>query len=386
MSGALCSVITMGMTLAACGGGSTRATQDATARIDAAPPPVRTVTPIHIAPTGVTSSAVHDIAVDAAGGVWATTDHFVMYQPKGGAMRRFSASDGLALRDGGAVFAGVGAGRGGQAVIGTRGHYVDVVDVQGDGSLAVHHVAITDPRHVEKVTMGISIVLDPGSAYGGTAWVGAEHGTAAIHGISDPAGYCWGNEGCFEEHRHPGPDGNPSGTVGGLAVCANHDLWTGDEHWLARMPWGGNGSMPDFWAVGAPNGYPDPLIDAFPGAADEIDALVCDRNAVLWVGSFGQGLLEYDTNTGAMRYFDTANALPEMIVTSIAEDVDGSIWVATQDRGIARYWPGEDRWTYYTADSGLKSDYVQSIAVDATSTPRRVLIGDDMGLSEYTGD
>src|SRR5262245_3718605 len=66
---------------------------------------------------GLDGIKVHDVAVDGGGGVWATTDDFVLYLPLGGTPRRYRATDGLAEGDGKAVFAGVGAGRAGQAFI-----------------------------------------------------------------------------------------------------------------------------------------------------------------------------------------------------------------------------------------------------------------------------
>src|SRR2546429_3863913 len=96
---------------------------------------------------GVDKIKVHDVAVDEGGGVWAATDALVVYLPRGSSPRRYSARDGLATGDTHATFAGVGAGRAGQAFIGTLGRYADVVDVQPSGHLSVHHLTLTNPIH-----------------------------------------------------------------------------------------------------------------------------------------------------------------------------------------------------------------------------------------------
>src|SRR5262249_14603121 len=149
----------------------------------------------------------------------------------------------------------------------------DVVDVQAYGKLSIHHLTITDPIHAMHIQRGLRFAVDLGSAYGGTVWIGSEHGHAAVHGIA--SGYCCGTYGCFEERGHSDPGGGPAGDVRGLAVCPDHSLWTGDAWWVARMSWGAQGTMPDFWAV-EPNGYPAPGIDAFPGVDDNINAMACD--------------------------------------------------------------------------------------------------------------
>jgi hypothetical protein len=334
---------------------------------------------------GVTGELVHDVAVDTGGGVWATTDHYVVYQARGAAPRRLDAHDGLATGDPLVPFLGIGAGNPGQAFVGTRGKYLDVVDVAASGAVSVHHVAITNPEHVGVVTMVVRVAVDLGSAYGGTAFIGAEHGHAALHGIA--AGYCFGQDGCFEEHRHSDPGGGPSGNVAGLAVCPNHDLWTGDAWWLARMPWGAMGQVPDFWAVPpAANGYPNPLIDAFPAQReDDITAIACDDQGGLWVTSFVEGLAHVDPITHAVHGFLAPAYLPQNQLTAVLVDNDGSVWVGTSWLGLARYEPSTNRWTYYNSLAGLPNDAITALAADFTATPRVIYVAHGGGLSAYEG-
>jgi hypothetical protein len=321
---------------------------------------------------------VNDVAVDTAGGVWATTDHFVAFIPRGGAARRYSSANGLALGDGSVLFAGVGAGLPGQAFIGTIGKYTDVVDVRADGGLNIHHITITDPIHVLHVTMGLRFAVDLGSAYGGTVWIGAEHGHAALHGIA--TGYCFSQEGCFEEHRHSDPGGGPAGDVRGLAVCSNHDLWTGDAWWVGRMPWGAQGTQPDFWSIGA-GGYPTPLYDVFPGVDDSVTAIACDAAGTLWVGSYGNGLAHVDPTTTIMNYYEASDSLPQNLVTAVLVDADQSVWVGTSWGGLARFAPTAHTWTYYA----VPSNSITALAADFTHTPRTIYVAHTQGLSAYTG-
>jgi hypothetical protein len=331
---------------------------------------------------GLDGVTVNDVAVDTAGGLWASTDRFVVHVPPGGAPRRYDAHDGLALGDTTVPFRGVGAGGPGQAFIGTAGKWADVVDVRTDGSLAVHHLTITNPIHAAHVTIAYRFVVDLGSAYGGTVWIGAEHGHSTVHGIA--TGYCWGMDGCFEEHRHSDPGGGPAGDVKGLAVCPDHQLWTGDAWWVGRMRWGGAGTTPDFWRVGA-DGYPDPLIDGFPGVDDNISAIACDDLGGLWVASYGNGLLHLDPATFTPQYFDAADSLSQNVLTAVLVDADGSVWIGTGWAGITRYQPQTGRLVYYNALAGLRANEITALAADFTQTPRTIYIGSVGGLSAYSG-
>ena len=167
-------------------------------------------------------------------------------------------------------------------------------------------------------------------------------------------------------------------------MCPGHDLWTGDAHWVGRMPYGGAGETPDFWA-GPPDGYPSPLLDAFPDARDDVSAMACDPAGRLWIGSYGGGLLRLDTTLLTRRYFDALGALPQDLVTAVAVDPDGSIWVGTSWGGVARHRPDEDRWTYHDETAGLPSDAITAFAVDARAAPRVVYIAHSRGLSAYRG-
>jgi hypothetical protein len=414
-------VATLGLTLAACGGTRSPAIgpqangtgQPGVARVDASvddpgptpsdagrPPPLADGNMFqpggrdpasHGAPTPITlrsvggldGTAVVDVAVDAASAVWASTAGFVLYLQRGAAPRRYTAADGLANGDGSVAFAGVGAGEPGQAFIGTIGKWADVVDVRPGGSLDVHHLTIEDPVHAEKITRAFRFAVDLDSAWGGTVWVGSEHGHSTVHGVA--TGYCWGQYGCFEEHRHSDPGGGPAGDVKGLAVCPNHDLWTGDAWWVARMPWGGVGTQPDFWSV-PPGGYPTPLVDAFPGVDDNVSVMACDEVGGLWVGSWGNGLVYLEPVTTIAHYFDAADTLPQNIITALALDPDGSLWIGTGWAGLARYRAaGGGAWTYYAEGAGLPSNAITALAIDATTSPRTLYIGHLRGLSAYQG-
>src|SRR4030067_765087 len=67
----------------------------------------------------------------------------------------------------------------------------------------------------------------------------------------------------------------------------------------------------------------------------EITALVDDGD-FLWVGSYG-GLAKLNKNTGDMTRYNTANSgLPDNMISSIAKDVNGDLWIGT-DNGLARF-------------------------------------------------
>ena len=94
----------------------------------------------------------------------------------------------------------------------------------------------------------------------------------------------------------------------------------------------------------------------------QVTAFVDDGN-YLWVGSYG-GLTRLNKTTGDMVHYNSANSqLPDNMISSIAKDVNGDLWVGT-DNGLGKF--DGTNWTVYNSDNFpvWRSD-ITCLAIDA---------------------
>jgi ligand-binding sensor domain-containing protein len=108
---------------------------------------------------------------------------------------------------------------------------------------------------------------------------------------------------------------------------------------------------------------------------DNVTSICVDGNGIVWIG----------TSAGVMRYerfyFSTISGLLDESVNVVVADARDNIWAGT-DGGLAVYDVETEGWTYFTTEnSGLVSDHVQDIAVDAETGI--IWIATDRGLSRY---
>ncbi len=357
--------------------------------------PVAHAQPTAIAMTRLSGAGlVYDVGVDRGGGVWAVAPGTVYYWPKGGGDPfTYSQANGLARGNGANVFASVGGGNAGQAIVGNRGAIADVLTVnpQSGAIVSINNMVVPFsndpeyPEHLVRVVAGIRVAVDLDGTWHGTGYVGGTHGFVAWHGLDADCG-------CeqFQEHQHfiPGqefnwcdstnpPTGCWGGDVKGLALSPEGDVWAGDEHFVALMPQRSLGPFTDFFQNFTV------AVDVFPKADDEVSSLAVDGSGAVWVASFGQGLARLAPMTHQPSYFDRSGPLPMNRLTAVAVDGDGSLWVGTFLGGVARMTNAG--WVYYTAGSGLPGDDVTSITIDRNASPRRVYIGTTTGVGVYTG-
>jgi len=109
-----------------------------------------------------------------------------------------------------------------------------------------------------------------------------------------------------------------------------------------------------------------------------IRALDEDRRGNLWIGSIGNGLGRLAD--GHFTWYTTEQGLPSNIVTCVASDNKGALWVCT-NKGLAR-WDGA-RFHVYTHADGLPSDRIRGTCEAADGT--RWVAGADFGLSRWVG-
>jgi signal transduction histidine kinase/ligand-binding sensor domain-containing protein/CheY-like chemotaxis protein len=102
-------------------------------------------------------------------------------------------------------------------------------------------------------------------------------------------------------------------------------------------------------------------------------SLLIDRDHVLWVGT--QNNMEQWTLEGDVpqrRRLGVAEGLPTGLVRRIYQDVDGALWIGTQNDGLFRWRPAERRFVQYRHQQGdphaLADNYVYSLFRDRVGT------------------
>jgi hypothetical protein len=121
--------------------------------------------------------------------------------------------------------------------------------------------------------------------------------------------------------------------------------------------------------------------DLFGVEDNKIRALVEGGGAV-WAGSDDQGVAVFDPASMTITAVYTAeDGLPSDKIRSIAVDVDGDVWVAT-DKGVGRYKMDRQAWVVMAADSGLAgaTDVAALLAIGNGGT-RRIIAGTKQGVA-----
>jgi signal transduction histidine kinase/ligand-binding sensor domain-containing protein/CheY-like chemotaxis protein len=192
-------------------------------------------------------------------------------------------------------------------------------------------------------------VLSVVEARDGTVWVGTARGLLCLEGG------LWSNieTPCGTEHE-----------VSSLHLDSDSSLWFGTPHNLVVKRGG------DFEMFTAPADR----------QWDYIQTMLRDRHGVLWIGTYGAGLLRLEG--GAIIGIDKDGFLRDDSIHAMCEDRDGSLWVGTTNAGVARL-----RDTPFVAMDqtvGLPTDNVRVVerAPDGT-----LWIGTDSGgLAKVRGD
>lgn len=89
----------------------------------------------------------------------------------------------------------------------------------------------------------------------------------------------------------------------------------------------------------------------------EANAITQTSNGFIWIGSYS-GLVRYDGNE--FYRFDSSTGISSVV--SLYVDSQDTLWVGTNDSGIACFHNGE--FTFYTKDDGLHSSSIRSICED----------------------
>ncbi|MHA2429376.1 MAG: ligand-binding sensor domain-containing protein, partial [Candidatus Hermodarchaeia archaeon] len=160
------------------------------------------------------------------------------------------------------------------------------------------------------------------------------------------------------------------GTEGGLDRYVERN--DGFVHYEAPVVmWMNEGSSGRFWLATKSGFYEfdrqnDRVRQIASGYAWKIMVLEDSKDRV-WVGTSGDGLEQYNPNTGEWRYFkndpDDPSSLSNNSVETIHEDASGLLWVGTGD-GLNRFDEASGSFIRYFVHHGLADDRIAGMMED----------------------
>ncbi len=385
---------------------------------------------------GLSQNVVNTVLQDRRGFLWLGTQDglnrydgvsFFVYRPEQGNPQSLSSTNVTSLVE----------GRDGQLYVGTSGGGLNVLDPARHTFTRLRH----DPTRPDSLNADLVRCLSLDSR--GRLWVGTDNGLNLYleeerrflrfdlnHGDGAPAKVTaiqeradqllWVgtlNKGLllFDPAiggilSFPSDAGNPlgpgSGQVLALAQDADQTLWVGTGRGFARLPHNGEafshyrlpaaraavqpypgistvtvGREGDVW-LGSQQG----LFRFFPDSArferftndytdpnslsnDLVTAVAQDRTGLIWVGTEGGGLNKLNPAMAVFRlYRGIDNGSPLGVVVGFHQDRAGAVWVGTDGSGLHRFDPATEQFTSYYHDpndpESLSCDNLWSIDAD----------------------
>ncbi len=95
----------------------------------------------------------------------------------------------------------------------------------------------------------------------------------------------------------------------------------------------------------------------------EFRALALDKDAVLWIGTYKNGIYLYNTVTKIFQYLDKSSGLSHPEILKIFIDKDNNIWVGTGD-GVNLWLADEQRFHAFKMDEAKEGSLLGSIVQD----------------------
>ncbi|MCC8018894.1 MAG: response regulator, partial [Rikenellaceae bacterium] len=106
-----------------------------------------------------------------------------------------------------------------------------------------------------------------------------------------------------------------------------------------------------------------------------------DSRGNIWIGTYNNGLLRFDTADKSLRGFSMGSGLPSNDVVSIEEDSDGRLWMGTSN-GISLFDPEADRFVNFYVNDGTGGDQYYEKAV-YKARDGRIYFGAIHGLTHF---
>ena len=219
----------------------------------------------------------------------------------------------------------------------------------------------------------------------GGDWAGAGHDPLVIRETTDGNFWTGGENGAFlwtAENRPPlASDSGLTNTIS-LAEGPHGRVWLGTvEHgiWLWQNEKFAPVIDPELtnlivfslaedaqgtvWAgtqLGLRGYSTDLKTKSIPPLNDEVKALLLDREGSLWIGTSGRGLARY--KNGQYTFFTKTNGLANDYVTSLFEDREGSLWVGTRE-GLSQLM--DVKFPIFSAADGIQAGSCLAVAPSA---------------------
>jgi signal transduction histidine kinase/ligand-binding sensor domain-containing protein len=221
-------------------------------------------------------------------------------------------------------------------------------------------------------TFGRNEGLDPPGirsflkASDGRYWIGGDAGLFEFH----PAGS--EVSGRFTAVRRA--DGQPTGSINGLAESRDHTIWCAGGRGLHRLTPAPGADVIEV-DVGLPRGSESDRI---------VHAVLEDERGTLWAGA-GSGLYARRPD-GAITRITTRDGLPVNQVRALALDAAGRLWAATRaglalvDRDAVGSREGRVVRDVYGLDDGLPNDNIHALHADGDT----LWVGTSRGAAETT--
>ncbi|GAB3013705.1 hybrid sensor histidine kinase/response regulator [Spirosoma pulveris] len=119
-----------------------------------------------------------------------------------------------------------------------------------------------------------------------------------------------------------------------------------------------------------------------------ISVILEARNGAMWLGTFEDGLIRYDRQTGATTWYRANPAQPGQLnyhtITTLWEDHTGNIWVGTEGGGINVFHPDQNKFTQYQYErqnpKSLSNNMVTTLFESSTG---QLWIGTNGGLNKF---
>jgi len=115
----------------------------------------------------------------------------------------------------------------------------------------------------------------------------------------------------------------------------------------------------------------------------DIRSIVATKEGTLWLGTAGAGLIQFQPETCAARYFDTTQGLSHNHARLLLLDGDDTLWIGTK-QGLNRMSLNDRHIVQFSADrsdpSALPHDRIRALYKD---TQGQIWVGTSGGLSRY---
>ena len=86
-----------------------------------------------------------------------------------------------------------------------------------------------------------------------------------------------------------------------------------------------------------------------------INAILPDKSNVLWLGTYGSGLVKVNLLNNEIKIFDIKSGLPNNVVYGVLQDNNRNLWLST-NKGLSKFDPISSRFVNFTEKDGLTSD------------------------------